>query len=312
MYPPNCVEDLKWGLQDLQNRGIPVHFRARPFLVQPEGSGVQTNVGKHSHYATDNLQVTISINLANYTYGVQSFVYMRERVYLTLVQIYTQETAHSLSFLHHARILECSPSRESPPTFPSHHVSINGTITEFDSFPFTRDLLTWHHQVLQHTSNTSQQCEVQRAIRNMSNQVSTEVDSWIETTKRCQYLPENNLKAREVINRESRPFCFLLMPISSRCHRNSVITCVISCWKSQMCSPCRHQSLCVEIFMARLAHSELPESLVCCKNWHYRPVCYVWPNYHGVARFRSWSDLRCGLLDYGLWDYTRHYLIESV
>ena len=49
---------------------------------------------------------------------------------------------HSLSFLHHARILECSPSRESPPTFPSHHVSINGTITEFDSFPFTRDLLT--------------------------------------------------------------------------------------------------------------------------------------------------------------------------
>ena len=133
------------------------------------------------------------------------------------VQIYTQETAHSLSFLHHARILECSPSRESPPTFPSHHVSINGTITEFDSFPFTRDLLTWHHQVLQHTSNTSQQCEVQRAIRNMSNQVSTEVDSWIETTKRCQYLPENSLKAREVINRESRLFCFLLMPISSRC-----------------------------------------------------------------------------------------------
>jgi len=31
----------------------------------------------------------------------------------------------------------------------------------------------------------------------MSNLINGEVDSWIEVTKKCQYLPENALKVSE-------------------------------------------------------------------------------------------------------------------
>ena len=88
------------------------------------------------------------------------------------------------------------------------------------------------------------------------------------------------------------------MPTLLAAHRNSVITCVICCWKNLMCNPYRHQSQCVVIFMARLAHSELPKSLVYSQNWYCRPVCNLsltQPN-HSAAHFWYGRWLHCGWL----------------
>ena len=88
------------------------------------------------------------------------------------------------------------------------------------------------------------------------------------------------------------------MPTLLAAHRNSVITCVICYWKNPMCNPYRHQSQCVAIFMARLAHSELSKSLVCSQNWYCRPVynlSMTQPN-HSAARFWCGRWLHCGWL----------------
>lgn len=67
-------------------------------------------------------------------------------------------------------------------------------------------------------------------------------DRWIEITKQCKYLPENELKVYVYyINNH--------LYTSYVCYSFCVITFVTCCWKSVTYNPCLLRLLCVEISM---------------------------------------------------------------